>query len=748
MGKRTGIFLILLIVFGAVSWNYFRTASIVWWGDSYDYVTQSTLPLTSRAFLAGSRPPLVPLVYKLFSQDAEAVIVFQMVLYRLAWLLFTAVVVRLLNRFSVKVLAVILLLGIALSTDVLIWQKLVLSESLSNTLLILVITAWLFALHFLQQHHTLKWQLVTAGVLLVLTTAWSFTRDTNAYIVLSAAGVILLAAVWKRFATWRPFMLFTGMGLVALFLVHNVSMNRSERWKYPLANVIAYRILPDADARAYFADHDLPINEETMRFSGYILAGEGGDWQAAFGTWMNENNARQIYLRYLLSRPVESFSKPLSHRVFEPKVYEYTKTYADPAPLYQAIDYLFYAPEGFWLLAALLVILSVILASAIRWRVDWRWLIPLFLLALVYPLGFLVWHSDPYDIDRHAIGVSLQFRLGLILLFLFALDTLPYKTLMRGLVAVVIPLLLLEVIFRLPETRTALILPAAAEFFPDENVLKTWNVSDAEYYAYADDLKNRVEKDALAVSPASSPEADSMLIHLENWSFKTELTGTALQKWTETLDPRFLAELDAQYVYADKKWRAGLTDFQKDMLTRAYDLIFEGNYQLYRVKADFQFPPEGQFWGMSQETFAGYEAHLQNSVLNLPADAVIFNPVTSELDWFSSAEDVGQFIEFNRDNATLLPALYDLLTVWLAMKHEPELNLSPPQQEALQKWRASKHSPYLREASIDYLLVSDLWVQYLSEEEFGLLLYSGGYQLVYEWQAEIPGSYKLYRVTG
>ncbi|MBZ0305095.1 MAG: hypothetical protein K8I82_03415, partial [Anaerolineae bacterium] len=322
MGKRAGIFLILLIAFGAVSWNYFRAASIVWWGDSYDYVTQSTLPLTSRAFLAGSRPPLVPLVYKLFSQDAEAVVVFQLALYLLAWLLFAGVVVRLLNRFSVQVLALVLLLGIALSTDVLIWQKLVLSESLSNTLLILVIAAWLFALHFLQQHHTLNWQLATAIALLVLTTAWSFTRDTNAYMVLSAAAAILLAAAWRRFALWRPVMLFTGIGLVALFLIHNVSMNRSERWKYPLANVIAYRIFPDADARAYFAEHDLPINEETMQFSGYILAGEGGDWQAAFGAWMNENNARQIYLSYLLSRPIESFSKPLSHRVFEPKVYE------------------------------------------------------------------------------------------------------------------------------------------------------------------------------------------------------------------------------------------------------------------------------------------------------------------------------------------------------------------------------------------------------------------------------------------
>jgi hypothetical protein len=150
-----------------------------------------------------------------------------------------------------------------------------------------------------------------------------------------------------------------------------------------------------------------------------------------------------------------------------------------------------------------------------------------------------------------------------------------------------------------------------------------------------------------------------------------------------------------------------------------------------------------QTLGLSEQTFAQYEAYVAQQQL-IAQGAVVFNPA-SGLDWFDSVAALGNLVQTLADGENPLPPLFDLMQVWQQVSYEDGLGLDADGRAALDAWRASKMPGHLLDAGIDYLLYSDLWGSYLTQEEFDRLYYSGLYEIVAEWEDGIPGKYVLLR---
>lgn len=742
-----------------MSLHLWQAMHVVAWGDTGDYIALSQGSALNKAFWTYLRPPMLALLFKLTDRNYERTAVMQIGLWLAAWLLLASAAVFLIRHKAIKPVGFGLVLLLSLSSPIFYWQKIMLTESLSNSLLVLNTAGWLLAIGWLRRRPDLhvRWQLLLALALLGMGAAWSFTRDSNAYLLLGVAAGCLLGLLFRR--QQSIFLAIVLVGALVIVYLQNASADAGGRWRGPLGNTFLLRVLPYPDRTDYFIERGLPMSDDLRR---YATDPENNFPPTDYILWLYD--AKAIYLRYLLSDPLAHMAEPIRDwgRILDGNVLHYAHL-EHPAHIQRWIDAALYSPSGFWLLAVGVISLSLALVLLLEKRADARWIAPLVLLGMVYPLAFITWHGDAQEIERHAITLSLQARLGLWLLLLFCLDGLAGwlehaaqprpRRLAVGLASVTLVLVILQGLFHQNRVQAAVLLPLQARLLPQENVLRYWGVSDVLYQAYQHELDEFADKDQLVIYP----EVSSVnLINLADWSLtaETDITDTTsrllLRQWRETALPSFLKQLNVGYLYVGQTWWQGRTPNQLGALENpaSYRLLHEWTDSFGRFMRLYQIVGANaaaeNAAGLSDEQAMLYQAHRAAFTL-VPADAVVFNPTTSLLDWFNSTAELGSYIESGTWTAEQQTALFDLLVIWEHTRHEADLTLTADQAAALAQWRATKESRYLLQAGISYLLVSDLWQSYLTPEEYQQLNFSEMYALLDEWDAEIPGGYRLYQ---
>jgi len=727
---------ILWLVFGA-SLDLFLRLDHTEWGDTLDYFFISYGQPHTLEFWSGTRPGMMPLVFKLVGRSYAQLAAVQLALALASWALLAAVAARLLRGRGLRVVAFALLLLLGLSSSVFYWHTVMLTESLSNSLLVLGVALWLVVLAGLPRRRAAQ---VGVGLLLLLVMGvLGLLRDANAYLMLGAAVLALPLVGWRR--DYAPLVGVLLLGLGALFVFQNETADRGGRWRGPLGGVFLERILPDPAKRAYFTQRGLPYSEE---LAAYVHAPEENPLPQDYLLWLY--GAKGEYMRWLLHDPLPRLVEPLQEwrRVLDGDFLPYANLEKPIAPWQPPLDRWLYSPSGFVLLA-LLYVVGRLLAYRWRQRPPHEWVAPALLL-LVYPTAFIIWHGDPAEIERHTALVGLMARLGLYLALLFGLERLREdgaRRLARRLALVMVGGLLLQGLFSWDAFRARVLLPLQAELLPVQNPLRYWGTSDLAYQAYGDDLALYVAGGRWVLYP------ESHYIHLldaQSWTSTPEQaiddinTRRVIAQWRETLRPDYLHALGVGYLYTDLFWISTRTPFQQNQLAAGYEKLMtwddpNGNPRyLYGVVANSSTTTRAE--GLPP----AYAAHVFDL---LPPGARVFNPVTGDLDWFHSIEEIGALAARAPDPRPL----FDLMRVWEQTRHQDDLTLTPEQSAALQRWRGSKEASDLRAAGFEYLLVSDLWWSYLSAEEFNIFTYAQIYELVAEWDAEIPGFYRLYRIN-
>lgn len=412
--------------------------------DSIVFINMASLPWTDAGLWGGLRPPLVALCYKILRMHPPAIAVFQSMFSLLCWGLLSLAVAGSVQTTWLKSLAYTLVMLFGLSTDVITWDFMIMSESVSISLFVLLVA---LAFWLLQQWHPAKLLalIVTGGL-------WSFCRETNAWLLLGMAIVIGTIGLFSRKRRTAYFVLALCWG--AFFAASTISSKMSaqkftipptptyaalelppqmgQRWILPFLNVLANRILSDPAKVQWFADHGMPVTPDLMRLAGRL----GGDDYFAvyrldslepFRAWLI-NHGQSCYIKYLICNIPATMLAPwlninllLSSNTGEPAPPEFVPIL--PTWLCGFIYPLPAFPFWPWI-AGLTALAGLVLAGVDRRRLWW---VPLGLLFLSYPHALLVWHGDAMAVGRHALLLQIQLRLAVWIILLFVIDSLSRR---------------------------------------------------------------------------------------------------------------------------------------------------------------------------------------------------------------------------------------------------------------------------------------------------------------------------------
>ena len=368
-------------------------------GDTQSYEHAAHLPLLSLRFLAGERPLVVPLAWKILGSH-RAVIAGQLALSVIAWLLLANVAATSVRHWGARLTALWLLFGLSLSTPVTEWDHDLMSESIALSL-----CALLFALVLLVLRRPGRGRLAAAlGVGL----AWAMTRDTNAF----AAVVVIPALIAAVFLRRRALPAAALVGTVAVFAASLADAAHGHRVDQPVRDTLYIRL-----------PKDNPAALRWMRGHGY--------------TGLYGGNTTAVYKSFLLHHPWWVLTAPFRDRptyaTFSSKQ-RLTALYTPAVTGYDAGGYrlripsalqrLFWPARPIWLGIELLVILAAAAVAFVRRGFDRLLVVPAVALLAAYPQILAVWHFSGQEVDRHALVAALVVRIALILIATLAVDAL------------------------------------------------------------------------------------------------------------------------------------------------------------------------------------------------------------------------------------------------------------------------------------------------------------------------------------
>jgi len=389
--------------------------------DSVVYLTAARAPVWSHRFLAGPGPFGFLLLAKVSARNLRAIVIAQTIVAVGAWSLLATTVTSVLRSPAARWLALVSILGLGVSPMVLQWNAFITTESVSISLLCVVIALGL-RLVVRGTRRDLVW--FVAG-----SAAFAFTRDTNA-LVIGVIALVGFATAIRPAARVRG--LVVGVTGLALALGATSLANAADppRWYWPVGETVSIRLLADPGARAYLVKHGFPLDAQTRDLpQRYIYIVEDvvrGRAYAPMRAWLRADG-RRVYLNFLLSHPGYTLRRPFDDRgrFFDPGVDVYGIVYrVQPRGVFGLLGGLA-TPTGvpgieLWALAV---------ALALGWcvaRGRRRSLAACIALVLVLAVAgfYAAWHGDALEADRHALTSAVQLRLALWIGVAFVLDLL------------------------------------------------------------------------------------------------------------------------------------------------------------------------------------------------------------------------------------------------------------------------------------------------------------------------------------
>ncbi|MBZ0307201.1 MAG: hypothetical protein K8I82_14120, partial [Anaerolineae bacterium] len=406
--RQYAVFLYGMIFVGYIilCQQVYEYARPVFWNDSVAYVDISHRSLLDEEFWITVRPFTIPLIYKFTDLSGEQVALRQWQIAAACWGIFAWAAVRTLHTRWLRFPAFAAILLFSLSLDITLWHKVVHSESLSMSLLVLMLAGWLLALEWLKNHLTPTFRqqiLIGTGVSLLMV-LWSFARDVHAYFVLGTGGILMLVMLAARRQTHH---MRTAAGIVILsyvgiYLIQDATANAGQRWQAPLANILGQRILPDPERTLFMIEQGMPYTPEVQAFTQEWSYTQ--DYKSIFGDWLMEGSqAKRAYMRFLLSDPIAHLRETRDNRdwLFDRDLHWYAQIQETPIPDWQMkLTEIFYL-KGKFLERLVYVAVGLLIGGGVLRLTDRRWLVPLTLLLLAVPIAFVVWHGDAMEMERH-----------------------------------------------------------------------------------------------------------------------------------------------------------------------------------------------------------------------------------------------------------------------------------------------------------------------------------------------------------
>jgi hypothetical protein len=401
---------------GYVLWQGTAGAPLTW-TDTTSYAAVAGHPLWSTGFWAGSRPPFVPLLLKL-TWSASSFTATQSVIAVLAWGLLALVVGRLVTAGWRRLVAVWVVLGFAASTPVILWNRSVLSESLSLSLLAVLVAALIAAAR------RMTWPRIATAVVAAL--AFAATRDAQVWTV-ALIGVGVAAMAFLGLRRHRPVRRRVGalaLGLLVAAGATGWDTAHTGRTGQNVADVLFVRIFPFPGRVAWFAGHGMPEARTIDQAAAALAAPAPGAAEvvgfqaddpmyAALENWIATRGA-STYLLWLATHPGYVLTEPFER---PEQAFNYAQGdltfYAAPGRSDSPLTGLLW-PAWWWLGPMALVGVGAALITG-TWRErSWQVVVALGAVGIVAML--IAWHGDGEEVPRHTVEGFAQLRLAVLVL--------------------------------------------------------------------------------------------------------------------------------------------------------------------------------------------------------------------------------------------------------------------------------------------------------------------------------------------
>lgn len=400
-------------------------------GDTLDYLGRGLLVMDGN-LVCCQRPFVVPLIYKTLLYKTTLITIFQLFFSIFSWSILAYVFSQTFEKNIMKTISFVFIMFFSLSTSINQWQRALLSESITFSSFALLIAFWILYLR--------KSGFINLSVLGLITILWSFSRYTNFYTML------LITTVWGVYLIWQKKKI--PVSHIVLLLVYVfitiwglLDSRGSKGWIASLGNVVIQRVLFVDEAREYFADAGMPIYPATVIFEKNHLVWTD-DWVffrnpqlQEFRDWLTDRGMTTFF-SYLISHPKNLLLEPWDNREdllggWPPSNTYAPKGFITPLGNWMNLTDFPYSPNGlFVFLFSIIMFAGVVLIKNPFF--DNRLWLPIFMIVLSIPLLILVFHSDPNDIERHALHSGVQLRLGMWMILLYAFDLKQYVSTKRN----------------------------------------------------------------------------------------------------------------------------------------------------------------------------------------------------------------------------------------------------------------------------------------------------------------------------
>ncbi len=414
-----------------------------YFNDTPGYVQASSYPLSDPNFWVGQRPFTVSLFYKMVGYtlqnytnqgEMEQVGRIQLLISIVTWTLLALSICFLMKKWALRFLAFAVVLMMGASLYITMWDRLMLSDSLSISLFVLFLACLIFAAMIWGIINGLAiWLRVLLVIsLIVMTVLFSFTRDPNAWFLLSLGALMLLGFLFP-FIRRHKFLVEYAIIMVlffATFIIQNTMINKTARYVTSLQHVIIYRFIPVQEKLSFLLKKGMPFDPRFLSYPGLTIRQSReqlliDDPAGLLNTWIADHG-KQVLYTYMLTHPGYAFLEPIAEiqSLINGNVADY-RNILSPTPLRLSILTGIFYPE-FSILPIIFLIFfgtSIFLAFKTHFSVfSVIFILVLFITAV--PFLLLVWHSDSNDITRHALQAAMQLRLACWLCLLLVAENL------------------------------------------------------------------------------------------------------------------------------------------------------------------------------------------------------------------------------------------------------------------------------------------------------------------------------------
>jgi len=390
-------------------------------GDVGEYYKIASQSIFSQSFWIGERPPTIPLFFKLtgteYGQNYDKVVTFQLLFSIVSWGVLALTLAKITKNTIMKPISFAIILAFSLSEEIIMWDYLIISESVSISLMVLFIASSILLLE--------KWNALRISFLVVISILLVGARENFAYWLLMIGFSLLILLLVKKHIKR---VLVISVFFILLFLISDSLASASLRWYFPLLNTISIRILPHEEHTAYLEKLGMPVTDALLERRGLALH-QGNPTMIEdpelepFREWI-KSEGKQAYIKFLWfykAELLQDWTQEIE-TVLVPDFYFYGASKFTPIIKNLRLDeYLYPIRFGIFLFFAANFMASAGTVWAFYER-KINWVAPLLLILLSFPQLLFILSADGNDLARHCLFYSVQLRLGVWIFILYSLD--------------------------------------------------------------------------------------------------------------------------------------------------------------------------------------------------------------------------------------------------------------------------------------------------------------------------------------